>query len=74
MRRNEQAVSKPALERQPARQPLKPRREAPAKRVVQPRRDAPAKKVVQPRRYPDPIDDTLDDSFPASDPPSWAGR
>lgn len=24
--------------------------------------------------YTDPIDDTLDDSFPASDPPSWAGR
>ncbi|MHB1169035.1 MAG: hypothetical protein ACYC28_07120 [Longimicrobiales bacterium] len=21
--------------------------------------------------YPDPIDETLDDSFPASDPPSW---
>lgn len=28
----------------------------------------------QPRAYPDIIDDTLDDSFPASDPPSWAGR
>jgi hypothetical protein len=28
----------------------------------------------QPRAYPDPVDDTLDDSFPASDPPSWAGR
>ena len=25
----------------------------------------------QPRAYPDLIDDTLDDSFPASDPPSW---
>jgi hypothetical protein len=24
--------------------------------------------------YDDPVDDTLDDSFPASDPPSWAGR
>lgn len=23
------------------------------------------------RAYPDPVDDTLDDSFPASDPPSW---
>lgn len=27
-----------------------------------------------PRPYPDPVDDTLDDSFPASDPPSWWGR
>lgn len=25
----------------------------------------------QPRTYPDLVDDTLDDSFPASDPPSW---
>lgn len=32
------------------------------------------KSRVQPRAYPDPVDDTLDDSFPASDPPSWAGR
>ena len=29
---------------------------------------------VQPRQYPDLLDDTLDDSFPASDPPSWAGQ
>ena len=28
----------------------------------------------QPRPYPDQVDDTLDDSFPASDPPSWAGQ
>lgn len=23
--------------------------------------------------YADPVDDTLDDTFPASDPPSWTG-
>ena len=28
----------------------------------------------QPRPYADIVDDTLDDSFPASDPPSWAGQ
>ncbi|HEX6926659.1 MAG TPA: hypothetical protein VF167_14650 [Longimicrobiaceae bacterium] len=28
----------------------------------------------QPRDYPDPIDDALDDTFPASDPPAWMGR
>jgi hypothetical protein len=32
------------------------------------------KKALPPRAYPDPVDDTLDDSFPASDPPSWMGR
>ena len=35
--------------------------------------DAPRTKE-QPRRYADLVDDTLDDSFPASDPPSWAGQ
>lgn len=38
------------------------------------RKDKPVRSLIQPRAYPDPIDDTLDDSFPASDPPSWAGR
>lgn len=27
--------------------------------------------LPSPRTYPDPVDDTLDDSFPASDPPPW---
>jgi hypothetical protein len=37
--------------------------------------DAPKGRVKQqPRAYPDIVDDTLDDSFPASDPPFWAGR
>jgi hypothetical protein len=35
---------------------------------------SPRKVPVQPRAYPDIVDDTLDDSFPASDPPSWAGK
>lgn len=34
----------------------------------------PRKGLQQPRTYPDPVDDTLDDTFPASDPPSWSGR
>ena len=34
----------------------------------------PAESSTQPRPYPDIVDDTLDDSFPASDPPSWAGQ
>ncbi|HEX6587834.1 MAG TPA: hypothetical protein VF039_02335 [Longimicrobiales bacterium] len=38
----------------------------------QPRTSQPANE--QPRPYPDLVDDTLDDSFPASDPPSWAGQ
>lgn len=39
------------------------------------RRESPdTKSSVQPRAYPDIVDDTLDDSFPASDPPSWAGK
>lgn len=38
------------------------------------RKAAPPGGPRQPRAYPDPVDDTLDDSFPASDPPSRAGR
>jgi hypothetical protein len=36
-------------------------------------RAAPSRDPRQLRPYPDPVDNTLDDSFPASDPPSWAG-
>jgi hypothetical protein len=35
---------------------------------------APHRSPRQARPYPDLVDDTLDDSFPASDPPSWAGK
>ena len=38
------------------------------------RKGAPRRGPRQPRPYPDLVDDTLDDSFPASDPPSWAGK
>jgi hypothetical protein len=34
----------------------------------------PRRKRRNPPTYADPVDDTLDDSFPASDPPSWAGQ
>ena len=37
-------------------------------------RTVPRRGPRQPRPYADLVDDTLDDSFPASDPPSWAGK
>ena len=43
-------------------------------RQSEPAETKPRRGVRQPRAYPDPVDDTLDDSFPASDPPSWAGQ
>lgn len=36
--------------------------------------DAPTPSAARPLpEYADPVDDTLDDTFPASDPPSWPG-
>lgn len=47
--------------------PAPPEKESPQRET-----DAfPPRPPRQPRPYPDLIDDTLDDSFPASDPPSW---
>jgi hypothetical protein len=39
-----------------------------------PRKTASRRGPHQPQPYPDLVDDTLDDSFPASDPPPWWGR
>lgn len=41
---------------------------------VPPSKPSGRKDNTQPRAYPDIVDDTLDDSFPASDPPAWAGK
>ncbi|NJK79969.1 MAG: DUF2892 domain-containing protein [Chloroflexaceae bacterium] len=55
-------------------EPAKPQRatraadtRAPA---AQPEQEAP-QRAVPPPHTPDPVDSTLEDSFPASDPPSW---
>ncbi len=42
--------------------------------TMEPKRTDARSAQSQHRAYPDIIDDTLDDSFPASDPPSWAGH
>ena len=55
---------------QPARSEEQREKDAERQNAVSQRRS----ESEQPRRYPDIVDDTLDDSFPASDPPSWAGH
>jgi hypothetical protein len=54
----------------------RPRHAAEAKPPKAAPQDESAQRKVptQPRAYPDIVDDTLDDSFPASDPPSWASK
>jgi hypothetical protein len=51
-----------------------PGKDAERARRSEAREPSPDRTAESPKRYPDPVDDTLDDSFPASDPPSWAGR
>ncbi|HUG48713.1 MAG TPA: hypothetical protein VMP67_09900 [Candidatus Limnocylindria bacterium] len=48
-----------------------PDQQAPTETPQPPEDDQSPSQPEQPRDYEDPVDDAVDDSFPASDPPSW---